>query len=243
MTRHDGPAGPRSPFLDLLTPPGARARGWLQRLGLRAHLATMDAKPLFRRAFDVLAVSFGLLFIGPLLLVAAIAIKLDSKGPVFFRQERVGQNGRRFAMFKLRTMIVNADALKDRLEKENAAALDGVRFKMKADPRITRVGRVLRRFSVDEMPQLWNVLRGDMTLIGPRPAVMREVAQYDVRALRRLEVPQGLTCFWQVQGRSDLSFEEQVELDVQYIDRARATDSVRILLKTVPAVLTGRGAR
>jgi lipopolysaccharide/colanic/teichoic acid biosynthesis glycosyltransferase len=243
MTRLDSRTLPRSPFLDVLTAPTTRARGWLERFGLRTHLAMMDVKPRVRRAFDVFAVSFGLLFIGPLLLVAAVAIKLDSKGPVFFRQERVGQNGRRFAMFKLRTMVVNADALKDRLEKENATALDGVRFKMKADPRITRVGRVLRRFSVDEMPQLWNVLRGDMTLIGPRPAVMREVAQYDVRALRRLEVPQGLTCFWQVQGRSDLSFEEQVELDVQYIDRARATDSVRILLKTVPAVLTGRGAR
>lgn len=243
MTRRDSPPWRHSPLLDLLAPPGIRARGWLQRFGLRAHLAMMDAKPILRRAFDVFAVSFGLLFIGPLLFVAAIAIKLDSRGPVFFRQERIGQNGRRFAMFKLRTMVVNADALKDRLEKENASALDGVRFKMKADPRITRVGRVLRRFSVDEMPQLWNVLRGDMTLIGPRPAVMREVVNYDVRALRRLEVPQGLTCFWQVQGRSDLSFEEQVELDVQYIDRARATDSVRILLKTVPAVLTGRGAR
>lgn len=233
----------RSAYTDVLVHPSLRARGWLERFTLRVQLVWMDAKPWLRRAFDVAAVSFGLLFIGPLLLVAALAIKLDSRGPVFFRQERIGQNGRRFAMFKLRTMVVDAEALKDRLEKEHADALDGARFKLKADPRITRVGRVLRRFSIDEMPQLWNVLRGDMTLIGPRPAVMREVEKYDVRALRRLEVPQGLTCFWQVQGRSDLSFEEQVELDVQYIDRARATDSVRILLKTVPAVLTGRGAR
>lgn len=233
----------RSTHTDLLAPPGARMGAWLERVGLRVDLALMDAKPLLRRAFDVVAVSFGLLLIAPVLGIAAIALKLDSKGPVFFRQERVGQNGRRFAMFKLRTMVVNADAMKDRLEKENTSALDGVRFKMRADPRITRVGRVLRRFSIDELPQLWNVLRGDMTLIGPRPAVMREVANYDLRALRRLEVPQGLTCFWQVQGRSDLSFEEQVELDVQYIDRARATDSVRILLKTIPAVLGGRGAR
>ncbi len=139
-------------------------------------------------------------------------------------------------------MVVNANALKDELVKQHRDAVDGVRFKMVRDPRITSVGRVLRKFSIDELPQLFNVLKGDMTLIGPRPPVWREVALYDNRALRRLEVKPGLTCLWQVRGRSNLSFEQQVELDIEYIDRVRPLDEVKILLATIPAVVTGRGA-
>ncbi len=178
----------------------------------------------------------------PILLCAAVAIRLTSEGPILFGQERIGRGGRRFTMWKFRTMVINADALKDQLVKQHQNAVDGVRFKMVQDPRITRVGRILRKFSIDELPQLANVLKGDMTLIGPRPPVWREVALYDNRALRRLEVTPGLTCLWQVRGRSNLSFEEQVSLDIEYIDTVRPLDEVKILLETIPAVITGRGA-
>jgi lipopolysaccharide/colanic/teichoic acid biosynthesis glycosyltransferase len=144
-------------------------------------------------------------------------------------------------MPKFRSMRVGADREKTKLAA-SGNAMSGVRFKLKRDPRVTAVGRILRRFSIDEMPQLWSVLRGDMTLIGPRPALPREVDLYEGKALRRLEVKPGLTCLWQIGGRSDLSFEQQVDLDIEYIDRSTFLGDLSILLKTVPAVLTGRGA-
>jgi len=213
-----------------------------RRALLEANLLVDAQGPRLRRAVDVMATGLGLLCLLPLLLCAAAAIKLTSKGPLFFGQERIGQGGRRFTMWKFRTMVVNADSLKDELVKQHRDAVDGVRFKMVSDPRITSVGRVLRKFSIDELPQLFNVLKGDMTLIGPRPPVWREVALYDNRALRRLEVKPGLTCLWQVRGRSNLSFEEQVALDIEYIDRVRPVEELKILLETIPAVVTGRGA-
>jgi lipopolysaccharide/colanic/teichoic acid biosynthesis glycosyltransferase len=219
-----------------------RARRRLRRIALRGWLSVLALGPRLRRAVDVLATGVGLLLLAPWLVLVAVAIRLDSRGPVFFGQERLGENGRRFRMWKFRTMVINADALKDQLAKQCAAATDGVRFKMVRDPRVTRVGAVLRKFSIDELPQLFNVLRGDMTLLGPRPAVWREVARYDKRALRRLEVKPGLTCLWQISGRSDLSFAQQVSLDLEYVDRVQPKDELRILLQTVPAVLTGRGA-
>lgn len=219
-----------------------RTQRLLRRASVRARLAITAAGPWLRRALDVLASGLGLLCLAPLLAGAALAIQLESRGPLFFFQERIGEHGRRFFMWKFRTMVANADALKDQLAKQHASANDGVRFKMQRDPRVTRVGAVLRKFSIDELPQLLNVLRGDMTLLGPRPAVWREVARYDKRALRRLEVKPGLTCLWQVRGRSDLSFAQQIELDLEYVDRTRPLDELRILLQTVPAVVTGRGA-
>jgi lipopolysaccharide/colanic/teichoic acid biosynthesis glycosyltransferase len=196
---------------------------------------------MLRRSLDVLVTGVGLLCLAPLLLVVAGLVKLTSQGPIFFPQERIGENGRRFKMWKFRTMITNAEALKDKLAAQ-AGATSGVRFKIRTDPRITPVGRILRKFSIDELPQLFNVLVGDMTLMGPRPPVWREVALYDNRALRRLEVKPGLTCLWQVSGRSDLSFDQQVALDIEYIDQVKPATEVRILLQTIPAVLTGRGA-
>lgn len=222
--------------------PRCRRAARARRVLLHMKLGLLAVGPVIRRAIDVVASFCALVALSPVFLVAAVAIKLTSKGPVLFRQERVGQWGRRFKMLKLRTMVTNAEAAKQALQASVAGALDGVRFKIKGDPRITPVGRVLRKFSVDELPQLWNVLVGDMTLIGPRPPVWREVALYDPRALRRLEVKPGLTCLWQVSGRSDLSFEQQVELDIQYIDKSHAIDEVKILVKTIPAVLSGRGA-
>jgi lipopolysaccharide/colanic/teichoic acid biosynthesis glycosyltransferase len=206
-------------------------------LGLR--LAALDAWPGLQRLLAALVAALGLLAIAPLFLAVAIAIKLTSAGPVLFRQERVGKNGRRFVMFKFRTMYTGGDAQKAQLTADQG---ERIRFKMRRDPRITPVGRVLRRYSIDELPQLWNVLIGDMALIGPRPPVWSEVVRYDAHMLRRLEVTQGLTCLWQIGGRSDLSFNEQVKLDIDYIDRAGSLDELRILARTIPAVLSGRGA-
>ena len=218
--------------------PGVRTRR--ARLRMRRTLAALG--PRVRRAIDVGTTALGLLVIAPLLAVAALAIKLSSPGPVFFRQERLGQHGRRFTMWKLRTMYVDAESRKAALEKEHEGALDGGRFKLQRDPRITSVGGLLRKLSIDELPQLFNVLVGDMTLVGPRPPVWREVAGYAPRALRRLEVRPGLTCLWQIGGRSDLSFAEQVDLDLAYIDTTRPSEELLIVAKTIPAVLTGRGA-
>jgi lipopolysaccharide/colanic/teichoic acid biosynthesis glycosyltransferase len=220
---------------------------WIRRRVLRrlrrSYLSlTLRAGAAARRSIDVGASFLGLLFISPVLAVAAIATKLTSPGPVLFPQERVGQHGRRFQMFKLRTMVVNAEQQKSALAAANPGAVDSGRFKMARDPRITPVGRVLRKLSIDELPQLYNVLRGDMTLVGPRPPVWREVELYDPRALRRLEVRPGLTCLWQIGGRSDLSFEQQVALDIRFIDRTRPIEELVIVAKTIPAVLTGRGA-
>jgi lipopolysaccharide/colanic/teichoic acid biosynthesis glycosyltransferase len=229
-----------------LTPRSAglrRAARHLRRTIVRARLAFTALGPHVRRSLDILVTGTGLALLMPLFALVALAIRLDSKGPIFFAQERIGEGGRRFRMWKFRTMVINAEALKDELAKQHAAAVvDGVRFKLMRDPRVTRVGRVLRKFSIDELPQLFNVLRGDMTLIGPRPPVWREVARYDNRALRRLEVKPGLTCLWQVRGRSDLTFDQQVQLDIEYVDRVTPLEELRILLETVPAVLLGKGA-
>jgi lipopolysaccharide/colanic/teichoic acid biosynthesis glycosyltransferase len=225
------------------TPRPRRAVGArLRRRLLRARLAVPSLGPWLRRALDIAVATAALAASAPVLLVATLLIRLTSRGPAFFAQERVGLHGRRFTMYKLRTMVPGADALRPALVQHHAGAVDGVRFKLRRDPRVTAVGAVLRRFSVDELPQLWNVLRGEMTLVGPRPALWREVLLYDARALRRLEVRPGLTCLWQVGGRSDLTFDQQVVLDLEYIDRARLLDEVLIVARTIPAVFSGRGA-
>jgi lipopolysaccharide/colanic/teichoic acid biosynthesis glycosyltransferase len=197
-----------------------------------------DKKPIARRALDVVASAIGLVLFAPVLLLAIVALKIESPGPAFFLQERVGRGGRSFRMIKLRSMYADAERRKAALAELGG----GVRFKMRRDPRVTTVGRFVRKYSIDELPQLFNVLRGDMTLIGPRPAIWSEVELYDTRSLRRLEVPQGLTCLWQVGGRSDLSFDRQVDLDLHFIDTVDGRGELGILLRTIPAVLTGRGA-
>jgi lipopolysaccharide/colanic/teichoic acid biosynthesis glycosyltransferase len=201
-----------------------------------------DTGPLVRRLLDILAAGTGLALLSPLLLLAALGIWLTSRGPIFYSQERVGQHGTPFQMLKLRTMVEGADGMKAALAARRREATDGVRFKLRRDPRVTPVGRILRKLSIDELPQLWNVLVGDMTLIGPRPPLWQEVVRYDARALRRLEVRPGLTCLWQVSGRSDLSFEQQVTLDLEYIDLVKPPQELLILARTLPAVVTGRGA-
>jgi lipopolysaccharide/colanic/teichoic acid biosynthesis glycosyltransferase len=219
-----------------------RLQSRVRRARILLELGLRDRGPSVRRAIDVIASGLALVLAMPLFLFVAIAIKLTSRGPIFYCQERIGKSGRPFPLWKFRTMIVNADAMKTALATGRPESTDGIRFKLRKDPRITSVGSMLRKFSIDELPQLLNIFRGDMTLVGPRPPVRREVALYDPRALRRLEVVPGLTCLWQVRGRSELSFEEQVRLDIEYIDSVRPVQEIKILLQTVPAVLSGRGA-
>lgn len=196
---------------------------------------------LIKRLIDIAASAFGLILLAPLFLAVAIAIRLESPGPVMFTQLRVGRWGRLFRMYKFRSMYIDAEKRKKILAAENEMA-GGVLFKMKHDPRITRAGRLIRKASIDELPQLWNVLIGDMSLVGPRPPLPSEVDQYSLADRRRLEVIPGITCIWQVSGRSDIPFAEQVELDVQYIESQSVLNDFKILLFTVPAVLLGRGA-
>lgn len=194
----------------------------------------------FKRALDMIGAILGLMILSPVLVLTAVAIKWEDRGPVFFIQDRVGKKGKVFRMFKFRSMIMGADGIKEQLIDQNQAGK--IIFKIKHDPRITGVGRIIRRLSIDELPQLVNVLKGDMSLVGPRPGLPGEVYQYSVSERRRLEVRPGITCLWQVQGRSEIDFEGQVSLDVQYIESQSFCGDVIILLKTIPAVLSGKGA-
>ena len=193
-----------------------------------------------KRAIDVAGALGLLLLTAPLLASLSLLIRATSPGPAFFRQVRCGLNGRRFEMLKLRTMCVNAEEQQAELLERNE--MDGPVFKVHDDPRLTRIGHFLRRWSLDEVPQLWNVLWGDMSLVGPRPAIPDEVARYEVSTRRRLSMRPGLTCIWQVSGRNLLCFEEWVKLDVEYIDNWSLTLDLKLLLRTLPAVLGGRGA-
>ncbi|MGV3526662.1 MAG: sugar transferase [Candidatus Sericytochromatia bacterium] len=195
----------------------------------------------FKRALDVLGALTALVLLAPLMLCTALAIWLEDRGPVFFAQERVGEQGRVFRFYKFRSMVRHAEALKDQLAHLNESG-DGVIFKSRRDPRITRVGRVIRRFSIDELPQIWNVLRGDMSLVGPRPPVPREVADYTPEDRKRLDVRPGLTCIWQVSGRSEIPFRQQVQMDQDYMLRRSLRLDLLLLCKTVKAVMGGRGA-
>jgi exopolysaccharide biosynthesis polyprenyl glycosylphosphotransferase len=193
-----------------------------------------------KRGFDVTVAGTGLVVFAPLMLVAAAAIKLTSRGPVLFRQARVGREGRPFEMLKFRSMVL--DAAQRQLELRTLNEADGPLFKMRHDPRVTRVGRVLRRFSVDEMPQLWNVLRGEMTIVGPRPALPDEVSSWSQELHQRLRVRPGITGMWQVCGRSQASFEDYARLDLYYVHNWSLIVDLTIVAKTVPAVLARRGA-
>ena len=200
-----------------------------------------DAPALFvKRAMDIAVSALALVGLLPLLLVIAAAVKLTSKGPVFFVQWRIGLNGRRFRFPKFRSMVADAEArLKDVLAHNE---MDGPVFKMKRDPRITRLGAFLRRYSLDELPQLWCVLKGDMSLVGPRPLMPHEIDGHESWQRRRLSMRPGLTCLWQVHGRNAVDFDRWMRLDLEYIDGWSLGLDFRILLRTVPAVLSGRGA-
>ena len=221
--------------------PGVRNRLHVWRKKYAWLLVTRGASAL-KRGIDVVAASGALLVLAPLFLAVAAGIKLTDGGPVFFFQKRVGRWGREISFPKFRSMVVHAEALKAELLARSDHGTGSVTFKMKNDPRITPIGRFIRKLSIDELPQLWSVLTGDMTLVGPRPPTIAEVARYTLADRRRLDVTPGLTCFWQIEGCGDIPFAEQVKLDVRYIESQSVWMDLVILLKTVPAVLFGKGA-
>jgi exopolysaccharide biosynthesis polyprenyl glycosylphosphotransferase len=192
-----------------------------------------------KRVFDILISAAGLAAVSPLLLVTALIVRLDSRGPIFYRSERVGRKGSTFVCYKFRTMVANADALRESLQHLNQRS--DVLFKVKDDPRVTRAGRWMRKFSIDELPQLWNVFKGDMSLVGPRPPLPGEYSQYELEHLKRLQVLPGITGLWQVEARQDPSFENYINLDAQYVEQWSLWLDFTILVKTVIVVLAGTG--
>ncbi|WP_123041919.1 sugar transferase [Cohnella candidum] len=194
-----------------------------------------------KRLFDIVAALIGFALVSPILLITAAAIKLeDPRGPVLFSQTRIGKNGKTFKMYKFRSMVTNAEQLFERLAAQSDVS--GAMFKMKDDPRITKVGKFIRRTSIDELPQFWNVLRGDMSIVGPRPPLPREVTAYRERDFQRLTVVPGCTGLWQVSGRSSVGFEEMVELDLQYIRRRSFWFDMVIIVRTVRLLFGSRNA-
>jgi exopolysaccharide biosynthesis polyprenyl glycosylphosphotransferase len=211
----------------------------LPMIGMR-RTPTSEGSLLLKRLLDLIGSIVGILLLSPIMLATAIAIKATDRGPIIFSQVRSGRNGRKFRMHKFRSMVVDAEKLKKELEKLNE--MDGPVFKIKHDPRITRVGRFIRKTSIDELPQLFNVLFGDMSLVGPRPPLPSEVAQYQPWQRRRLSVKPGITGPWQVSGRNEISFEEWMRMDLDYIDNWSLWLDLRIIFMTVPVVLIHKGA-
>ena len=194
-----------------------------------------------KRIFDFLSSLILLTILSPLFALTGIAIYLEDPGPIFYTQDRVGKDGLVFKFYKFRSMVVNADTIKEKLSHLNESD-DGVIFKMKKDPRITKTGKFIRKFSIDELPQLFNVLIGNMSLVGPRPGLPAEVSQYTLEQRKRLHAIPGITCIWQVSGRSDIPFAGQVRLDIDYIQSTSLKKDLIILARTIPAVLSGKGA-
>lgn len=203
-------------------------------------LSPARVHPLWKRPLDISLTLTGLLLIWPLLLLVALAVRLSSPGPVFFVQTRIGLNGQRFGMIKFRSMYRDAEARRAALLAQSDRA--GICFKSRHDPRITPVGRILRRLSLDELPQIFNVLKGDMSLVGPRPALPEEVSAYPARALGRLRVLPGITGLWQVSGRAEIGFDDMIDLDLTYAADGRFLTDVSLLWRTFGAVIGGKGA-
>lgn len=194
-----------------------------------------------KRTIDLICSLIGLIILSPIFLVVAILIKMESEGNAIFSQERVGKNGKRFKMYKFRSMVVNAEELKDKLTSKNE--MTGPMFKMKDDPRITKIGKFIRKTSIDELPQLINVFKGEMSLVGPRPSLPKEVMKFEVWMMKRLEVKPGLTCYWQVSGRSDIGFEDWMKLDVKYVKERNTFVDVMLVFKTVGVLFGDEHAR
>ena len=194
----------------------------------------------FKRSFDIIASLCAMIVLSPVFLITALAIKIEDGGPAVFSQDRVGKDGKLFKMYKFRSMYVNAEDRLEELAEKNEA--DGPVFKIKNDPRITKVGRFIRKYSIDELMQLVNVFKGDMSVIGPRPALPKEVEEYDNFARKRLQIKPGLSCYWQISGRSNIGFDEWMKLDVKYINEMSVLTDMKIILLTIPAVLKGDGA-
>lgn len=185
---------------------------------------------LLKRLIDVIFSLIGLIVLIPILIIVAILIKIDSRGPIFFAQDRVGKDGIVFKMYKFRSMVVNAEELKEKLADENERT--GPMFKIKNDPRITRIGNFIRKTSIDELPQLINILKGEMSLVGPRPSLPKEVKEFEDWMMQRLAVRPGLTCYWQVLGRNNIEFEEWMKLDIKYVEERNSLIDIKLILKT-----------
>lgn len=211
------------------------------RVNLKSRRFNYTIYKVTKRVLDIAVSGLALLILLPLLATVALIIKLTSKGPVIFTQQRAGLEGKTINFIKFRSMVQDADQLLEELQKQNDHK-DSITFKMKRDPRITLIGRIIRKLSIDELPQLWLVLKGDMTLVGPRPATVSEVDKYNLQAMQRLMVKPGLTCIWQVSGRGDIPFKEQLAMDIYYINNRSTWMDLKLLILTVPAVISGKGA-
>ena len=223
-----------------LKQPGVFHHNRIQMRMLLWHI-TIIASKVFKRTMDIVLSILAIILGSPIFLITALLVKVTSPGPIIFSQVRVGRFGRHFKFYKFRSMYIDAEARKAELLKQNESG-DGVIFKMKRDPRITPVGRFIRKFSIDELPQLFNVILGDMSLVGPRPPLPQEVRTYTLEERKRLNITPGITCLWQVSGRSELPFSKQIALDKEYIASQSVWKDFLILLRTVPAILTGKGA-
>lgn len=184
----------------------------------------------FKRVIDIVCSLAGLLLLSPVLIIVSILIKLESDGPIIFSQDRIGYKGQKFKMYKFRSMVVNAEELKKKLAERNE--MSGPMFKMKNDPRVTKVGRFIRKTSIDELPQLINILKGEMSLVGPRPSLPKEVKEFEPWMMERLEVKPGLTCYWQVSGRNDIDFEDWMKLDIKYVRERSFCLDMKLIFKT-----------
>ncbi|BBK76259.1 sugar transferase [Clostridium butyricum] len=209
----------------------------MQELNLDNNRIMLEKKKLSRntyeflkRLMDIICSMSALIVLAPILIVVAILIKIESKGPVIFSQERVGINNKKFKMYKFRSMVVNAEDMKGKLEKQNERK--GPMFKIKNDPRVTTIGRFIRKTSIDELPQLINILKGEMSIVGPRPSLPKEVIQFEPWMLERLKVKPGLTCYWQVQGRDHIEFEDWMRLDVKYVKDRNFLLDIKLIFKT-----------
>ncbi|MDU5107837.1 sugar transferase [Clostridium sp.] len=186
---------------------------------------------ILKRSMDIIGSIIGIIFLSPLLLIVAILIKMESKGRVFFSQVRVGLNGKEFRIYKFRSMVENAESLRKSLEDKNE--VNGPMFKIKKDPRVTKIGRFIRKTSIDELPQLLNVLNGEMSLVGPRPSLPSEVINFEPWMLKRFQVKPGLTCYWQVSGRNNIGFKEWMELDIKYVNEISFSTDIKLILRTI----------
>ncbi|WP_300385441.1 sugar transferase [Clostridium sp.] len=212
-------------------------------LEINQEVITRDENKIYiiaKRLIDIIGCLLGIIFLSPMLLIVAIAIRLESKGKVIFSQKRIGQYGEEFKMYKFRSMVINAEELKAKLTKQNE--MSGPMFKIKEDPRVTKVGKFIRKTSIDELPQLVNILKGDMSIVGPRPSLPKEVEQFETWMTKRLEVKPGLTCYWQVSGRNNIDFEEWMELDVKYVNEKSFLLDIKLILKTVKVLFGDKNA-
>lgn len=214
-------------------------RRWSYLRKRYSWLIVVMSTKIFKRSIDIFFSAFFLLLTAPLFIMIGALIKATDRGPIFYTTHRVGRWGKEFYFPKFRSMHIEADQQKKYLKNELGQSIT---FKIKKDPRVTWIGRILRKFSLDELPQLWSVLKGDMSLVGPRPPLPSEVARYTLEERKRLDITPGLTCTWQISGRSNIPFDEQVELDLEYIRSQNAWVDLKILVKTIPAVFLGRGA-